>query len=136
LWAETYANYNLAGYSGSKLNEGSFQQPTGATLPASDQYFPSTVAANPTYGELGQGPARIDALRGFGIKSENASLLKNTYFGAEGRFLLQLRVEFYNIFNRHSFSNPNTTLNSPDFGYVTSVSSTPRNGQFGVRFQW
>ena len=136
LWAETYVNYNLSGYSGSRFNGANFQQRVGSTLPASDQYFPSNVAVNPAYGQLGNGPARIDALRGFGIKNENASLLKNTYFGPEGRFLLQLRVEFYNIFNRHSFSNPNTTLNSPNFGYVTSVSSTPRQGQFGVRFQW
>lgn len=136
LWAKTYVNYNLSGYQGSVFNGANFQQPTGSTLPATDQYFPSSVAVNPQYGQLGTGPARIDALRGFGIKSENASLLKNTYFGAEGRFRLQLRVEFYNIFNRHSFSNPNTNLGSPDFGYVTSVSSTPRNGQFGARFEW
>ncbi len=136
LWAETYANYNLSGYSGSMFNKGSFQQPEGSTLPASDQFFPSTIASNPDYGELGTGPARISAIRGFGVESENASLLKNTYFGAEGRYKLQFRVEFYNIFNRHSFDNPNTNLTSPDFGYVTGVSSTPRNGQFGVRFEW
>ncbi len=136
LWAETYVNFNLSGYNGSMFNKGNFQQPTGSTPPAADQFFPKTIASNPAYGQLGTGPARIDALRGFGAENENASLLKNTYFGSEGRYLLQLRVEFYNIFNRHSFSNPNTNLNSPNFGYVTSVNSTPRNGQFGVRFQW
>ncbi len=137
LWAETYVNYSLSGYHGSSFNGAKFQEPTGSNpTPAGDQYFPTTVAANPPYGQLGAGPARIDALRGFGVKSENAGLLKNTYFGPEGRFRLQLRVEFYNIFNRHSFANPNTNLSSPEFGYVTSVSSTPRNGQFGARFEW
>ena len=136
LWAETYVNYNFSGFNGPRFNGANYQQPVGTSLPASDQYFPSTIAANPAYGELGNGPARIDALRGFGIASENASVMKNTYFGAEGRYKLQFRVEFYNIFNRHTFNNPITDLSSPQFGYVTSVNSTPRNGQFGARFEW
>ena len=47
-----------------------------------------------------------------------------------------MRVEFYNLFNRHTFGNPNTDLSSPLFGYVTGVNSAPRTGQFGARFQW
>ena len=82
------------------------------------------------------GPPRLDALRGFGITSENVSLLKNTSFGHEGRYKLQFRVEFYNLFNRHTFANPITDLTSPEFGFVPGVSSTPRNGQFGVRFEF
>lgn len=137
LWAETYVNYNLTGYHGSMFNQGNFQQPTGSNqAPAADQYFPSTVAANPAYGQLGNGPARIDALRGFGIATENVSLMKNTSFGAEGRYKLQLRLEFYNIFNRHTFNQPDTNLSSPTFGYVTGVNSSPRNGQFGARFEF
>ena len=137
LWAETYANFNLSSYNGSQFNKSSFQEPTGSNpAPPQDQFFPKTIATNPAYGELGNGPARISAIRGFGLENENAGLLKNTYFGAEGRYRLQLRLEFYNIFNRHSFNNPDTNLKSPTFGYVTSVNSTPRNGQFGARFEW
>jgi len=137
LWATTYVNYNLAGYNGSRFNADDFQEPTSSNpKPATDLYFPSTIATNPPYGQLGTGPARIDALRGFGLANENASLLKNTAFGSEGRYLLQIRVEFYNICNRHTFNNPDTNLSSPTFGYVTSVNSTPRQGQFGIRFQW
>lgn len=136
-WAATYANYNLAGYGGSKFSGGNFQQPSASNAtPAGNLYFPATVASNPAYGEFGTGPVRIDAVRGFGIKSENVSLLKNTYFGAEKKYKLQFRVEFYNIFNRHSFVNPDTNLSSPTFGYVTGVSSSPRQGQFGARFEW
>ncbi len=137
LWATTYANYNnLQNYFPS-FDSRHFQQPTDTNpTPAADAYFPNTVATNPAYGQLGTGPARVDALRGFGVKSENVSLMKNTYFGSEGRYRLEFRVEFYNIFNRHTFNNPDTTLNSPTFGYVTSVNSTPRQGQFGVRFEF
>jgi Carboxypeptidase regulatory-like domain len=136
-WAATYVNYNLAGYNGPQFNPKNFTPPTASDpAPAQDTYIPKTVAANPTYGDFGTGPARIDALRGFGIKSENASLMKNTFFGPEGRFRLQLRVEFYNIFNRHTFDNPSTDLTSPTFGLITGVNSLPRQGQFGVRFEW
>ncbi len=136
-WAATYVNYNLAGYRGSQFLSGNFIPPTDANpAPAGDLYFPGSVAVNPPYGQLGTGPARIDALRTFGLKSEDASLLKNTYFGPEGKYKFQLRVEFYNIFNRHTFADPDTALNSPTYGYVTGVNSLPRQGQFGVRFEW
>ncbi len=136
LWAATYVNYNLNGYNGSLFNGDKFQQPTGSTPPSADQYFPSTIATNPDFGHFGTGPARIDAIRGFGIANENVSLMKNTAFGSDGRYRLQFRVEFYNIFNRHTFAQPITDLSSPNFGYVTGVSSTPRQGQFGVRFEF
>lgn len=136
-WAATYVNYNLAGYNGSQFDPGKFQQPTASNpTPAGDLYFPKTVAVNPAYGDLGNGPARIDALRGPGIKSENVSLIKNTSFGREGRFRLQIRAEFYNLFNRHNFANPDTNLSSPTFGYITSVNTSPRAGQFGARFEF
>ncbi|MBV9155506.1 MAG: hypothetical protein JO097_04545 [Acidobacteriaceae bacterium] len=147
LWATTYVNYNLTGYNGSQFNAANFTPPTGSDpAPPGDLYFPKTIVVNysskpnqiesPAYGDLGTGPARIDALRGFGVKSEDASLMKNTYFGREGRFRLQLRVEFYNIFNRHTFNNPDTNLTDATFGYVTGVNSLPRQGQFGIRFEW
>ncbi len=136
LWATTYTNYNLQNYFPSFVHR-HFQQPTASDpTPAADLYFPSSIVSNPAYGQLGTGPARVDALRGFGIETENVSLMKDTYFGSEGRYRLQFRVEFYNIFNRHTFNKPDLNLNSPTFGYVTSVNSIPRQGQFGIRFEF
>jgi len=136
-WAATYVSYNLAGYGGRKFNPGNFEQPNSTDpAPAGDLYFPASVATNPAYGQLGSGPARISALRDFGFANEDASLLKYMSFGADGKYKLQFRVEFYNIFNRHGFADPDTNLQSKTFGYVTGVNSTPRNGQFGARFQW
>ena len=136
-WAATYVNYNLSGYNGRQFQPGNFTPPTDANpTPAGDVYFPASVAGNPAYGDLGTGPARIDALRTFGTKSEDVSLMKFTSFGPDGRFKLQLRAEFYNIFNRHSFADPDTNLSSRTFGYVSGVNSLPRQGQFGIRFEW
>ena len=75
-------------------------------------------------------------MRGFGIKNEDVSLAKNFRFGADGRFDLSVRIEFYNLLNRTTFANPNTSVGSPQFGYVTGANSRPRQGQFGARFQW
>ncbi|MBV9301300.1 MAG: TonB-dependent receptor [Acidobacteriaceae bacterium] len=137
LWAATYVNYNLSGYNGSQFHPSQFNPITDTSNPpVGDLYFPKSVAVNPPYGKLGTGPSRIDALRTFGVASEDASLMKNTYFGPEGRFRLQLRVEFYNIFNRHTFADPDTNLKDATFGYVTGVNSLPRQGQFGIRFEW
>ncbi len=136
-WATTYVNYNLAGYHGSQFDGSKFQQPTADNpTPAGNLYFPATIATNPAYGQLGSGPARIDAIRGPGIKSENVSLIKNTAFGRDGRFRLQIRAEFYNVFNRHAFGNPDTNLSSPTFGYITNVQAGQRTGQFGARFEF
>ncbi|MBS1852502.1 MAG: TonB-dependent receptor [Acidobacteria bacterium] len=127
-WQATYVDYDLSGYSGRTFDPGKF--------PTENRYFPTSVASNPDPGQLGTGPARIDQLRGFGTASEDAGLMKRFAMGKDARYQLSLRLEFYNIFNRHGFANPVTDLTSADFGVVTGVSGTPRNGQFGARFQW
>ena len=78
----------------------------------------------------------VDRLRGFGILSEDVSVLRYIRFGSERRYSLAFRIEFYNIFNRHTLADPDTILTSPQFGYVTGVKGSPRQGQFGARFQW
>jgi outer membrane receptor protein involved in Fe transport len=78
----------------------------------------------------------VSALRGFGDAEEDAAFLKYTSFGSEGKYKLSIRVEFYNLLNRHYFDPPNTNIASPQFGYVTGIGGSPRNGQFGARFTW
>ena len=136
-WAATYVNYNLSSYTPPYFTGSAYTPPTAANpTPAGDRYLPATVAVNPTYGQLGTGSVRQDVLRGPGSANEDASLLKYFRFGADGRYALSVRVEFYNIFNRHSFANPITDLNSAQFGYIPGISSSPRQGQFGARFTW
>jgi hypothetical protein len=136
-WGAIYVNYNLGGHKGGSFDPGTFTPPTSANpAPEGNSYFPASMVSNPPDGQLGAGPSRISALRGFGMKSENASLLKYFRFGPGERYALSVRVEFYNLFNRNTFANPNTSLGSSQFGYVTGSNDTPRHGQFGARFQW
>ncbi len=136
-WSAIYVNYNLGNYHGRTFGASNFTPPTsGNPAPTGNLYFPASVVSNPPDGQLGSGPSRIGALRGFGIDSENAGLLKYFRFGQDEKYQLSFRIELYNLFNRNTFANPNTTVGSSQFGYVTGSTDSPRQGQFGARFQW
>jgi hypothetical protein len=97
-------------------------------------YFSPTGFSNPAYGEFGNSGPYVAGLKGFGTASENVAVYKD--FRIKEQMKLQIRAEFFNVFNRHSYDNPNTTISSPYFGDVMSVGGTPRVGQLGARFEW
>jgi hypothetical protein len=101
-----------------------------------DLYFKADIFSDPAPGQMGTALARDGRLRGFGDASEDMSLLKYFSFGDDNQYKLSIRLEMYNIFNRHGFGEPDTNMSSPTFGYVTGVSGNPRQGLLGVRFQW
>jgi hypothetical protein len=91
--------------------------------------------SNPTFGQLGNSPSVFSNWRGWAAPQESASLLKKTHFGSDKRYTMTLRAEFFNLFNRHYWNNPNTSFSSAYFGHVTGVSGN-RTGQLGARFEW
>ena len=73
---------------------------------------------------------------GFGINNWDMSAAKNfgvPFLGEAGR--LQLRFEWFNVFNHTQFVNPNATFNTPTFGLVTSAFD-PRILQIAGRLHW
>jgi hypothetical protein len=48
---------------------------------------------------------------------------------------LQLRAEFFNLFNRVNFNLPNTNFLSGDFGQITSAGD-PRRVQLGAKLHF
>jgi hypothetical protein len=132
-----YPNVNAHGNFSRQFNKGQFSAYSGGkTPPRGDRYFDPTLYSQPASGQLGTGPEVVSANRGFGYADEDATLLKDTTFGPGDKYRLSLRVEFYNVLNRHYYSNPNTDMTSAQFGYTTAVTGNGRNGQFGARFQW
>jgi hypothetical protein len=116
-----------ASFDGADFNPAKLSDPA-------NQYFNPKAFANPAYGELGTGPARLSSLRGFGGAYEDLGIIKDIRFG---RYTAQVKFELINVLNRHYFAEPDTNLGSPTFGHVTSIGGqTPRQGQLGVRFQW
>jgi hypothetical protein len=52
----------------------------------------------------------------------------------EGR--VQLRAEFFNVFNHPQFGDPDNSFNSATFGVISSTSVNPRVGQFALKFSF
>jgi len=141
-WAQLYPNYNVSNFSGASFHQSQYVRPDPVNnpYPAGDFYLPANLASAPANGQLGTGPQRISALRCPGLANENASILKYFSMGSDGQYKLSFRAEFYNLFNRHTWgingcaSPPYSHVGSPTFGMVTGVNSSPRTGQFAVRF--
>ncbi len=115
-----------------------------------------TIVLNPAAWDLvpnGQWAAQTQIIPGFRAArrpSESANLARNFRFGPDGRFALQVRVEFQNVFNRRFLAAPQLgnfatapTLSNgayiAGFGTFGNLSNggafgTPRTGQFIGRF--
>ncbi len=78
-----------------------------------------------TFGNAGR-----NLLDGPGYKNVNFSVVKNT--ALKEHLNLQLRAEFFNLFNTVNFDLPDNFLGSPSFGSIRSAQS-PRRVQFGVK---
>ncbi len=93
-----------------------------------ERWFNTSAFAFPAPGSFGNAGRNI--LDGPGYQNVNVSLLKNTSFSE--RLNLQLRAEFFNLFNHPNFNLPDNFLGSPTFGRITSARD-PRHIQFGVK---
>lgn len=83
------------------------------------------------------GTAGIGIMSGPNTYSWNMGLFKN--FQVTERVNLQLRSEYFNIFNQVNFADPNTNASSGGFGNITSTHSfagDPRIIQFGLKLNF
>jgi hypothetical protein len=85
------------------------------------EWFNTAAFANATAGTWGDSGRNI--LQGPGTKNVDFSLFKNTHL-TEAK-VLQLRAEFFNLFNTPQFNNPGATVGAGTFGKVSSAGSEP-----------
>jgi hypothetical protein len=85
------------------------------------QWFNTAAFANPTPGTWGDSGRNI--LQGPGTKNIDFSFFKNTHLGEAKT--LQLRAEFFNLFNTPQFDNPAATVGTTTFGEVSSAGDEP-----------
>lgn len=102
----------------------------------SNQFVNPTIFSNPPDGQLGNSPVTYGNWHGWGTGNEDVSLTKQFGIGQDGRYKVLLRGEFFNVFNRHHYGNPNLNIGGPYFGQVTNVVGNPRQGQVSARFSW
>jgi outer membrane receptor protein involved in Fe transport len=86
-----------------------------------------TVAANG--GQVGN-EAR-DVIRGPGFARTDLSFFKN--FAVTGTQQVQLRVEFFNLFNQERFGQPGNQIGTPTFGVITTAEDG-RIVQLGIKY--
>jgi hypothetical protein len=109
---------------------------TGIGSDPGSVYFSSAAFTSPAVGTFSPEKYSIqDFLRQWAWFDEDISVVKRFSFGNDGRFHASLRGQFFDAFNRHHWSAPNTDINSPLFGHVTGVSGH-RYGQIGARFEF
>ncbi len=101
-----------------------------------DQYFNAAAFVLPAAGTFGN--VHRNALRGPNLRLVDFSTFKNQQVGHS---TLQFRVEVFNLLNRVNFNPPadprvfNTDGSLvPGSGRITSLATTPRQVQFGVKF--
>ncbi len=84
-----------------------------AILPKSERtelrHFDTTAFAPPTREEFGIGNAPKDIIRGPGLQVWDLTVIKNIPVGKGDTKRLQLRFEFYNLFNHTNFTGVDTT---------------------------
>ncbi len=86
--------------------------------------------------------SRMTTLRGFGYNNQDVSLTKDFSIGEKVK--VELRGEFFNVWNAHFFTNPGSwgsmgfgnDISSPDFGMWDGSVSDPRNGQVALRISF
>jgi hypothetical protein len=94
------------------------------------RWFNTSAFVAPAPFTFGSAPRVLSSPRGPGFASVDLSVIKNITFNTSSS--LQLRAEFFNLFNRVNFNLPNTNFLSGEFGQITSAGE-PRRVQFGVK---
>jgi hypothetical protein len=94
------------------------------------QYFDVNAFVFPGNGVLGNAP-RSPGI-GPGFANFDTSLLKDVHLNEKRYF--QFRSQFYNLFNRANFANPNGSRGNPAFGQISGVRNDGRYIQFTLRF--
>ncbi len=94
-------------------------------------YDTSVFVAGTDYG-YGTDSRTEPNIRADGQKNFDFAAFKNTKFGPDGRFGVEFRGEFFNLFNRTQFNPPNGW--GGQFGQVTGQYNLPRIIQFAGRF--
>ena len=142
LWGDIYPQFNLTGYKGPNSPGKYVQLPLNftGTAPASNFYMPATVASNPAAGYLPPSPTN-SRLRCPGQANENSTLIKNDKVGPDSKYNISVRLDFYNLLNRHYYDiegcgGTRASIGSSTFGEILGVQDNPRIGQFAIRLEF
>jgi Carboxypeptidase regulatory-like domain len=102
--------------------------------PNTDRFLVSSGWTAPAPLSFGNEPRTDPTINGFPFYEEDMSLIKDTTLFKEN--LLRIELEDSNIFNRHTWCNPNTNWSSPSFGQVSGQCDLPRRLELGAKLRF
>jgi hypothetical protein len=105
----------------------------GSFNPATDRFVNPAAFSSPSTFALGTTPTYMDWLRGWGVRSESASINKNLRIVE--RLTMKFGADFQNPFNLVRWANPVTSLTASNFGMVTG-SNPGRRVQLNLSFEF
>jgi hypothetical protein len=105
----------------------------GTFDPATNEYLNIAAFAAPAPFTFGNAPRLFSQYRSFGMEQWDAVLQKS--IPIYERLKLNFKAEFFNILNIVNFGPPNTDINSPAFGQITSAGPS-RTGQISTTLMW
>ena len=104
--------------------------------PAVDTYLNVGAFKDPKPWTFGDAPRNFGNVRGCGYMNENISMFKSFPLYGENT-KLDFGFDLFDAFNRHTWSNPSTNIDSPStFGNIYGTSNGPRLIQAHLRIRW
>lgn len=88
--------------------------------PSYKQWFNPNVFSQPASFVIGNAPRTLTDVNNPSSEDLDLNLAKDTNWGSDGRYKVQLRLEMFNALNHPSLGGPNTTINSGQFGLINS----------------
>jgi hypothetical protein len=105
----------------------------GSFDPATGNYLNIAAFAAPAPFTFGNAPRLFSQYRSFGTRQWDAVLQKS--IPIYERLKLNFKAEFFNVLNIVNFGPPNTDINSPAFGQITTAAPA-RTGQISTTLIW
>ncbi len=134
------------GRSGGSVENAIDKRPANPNAPAPGSYFSnagvdangnllsSSVLQVPAPYTLGTAPRVITSVRQPGTRNTTLSLFKEFPIREQMRF--EFRLEAFNAFNHPHFNGPDSGVDSPTFGQISSLAAPERQVQLALKFYW
>jgi hypothetical protein len=95
------------------------------------QYMNPNAFYEPPNFTFGNATRLLNGCRADGVKNFDWGLYK--FIPIKERLKTEIRMEWYNAFNRPQLANPSTTFNAGGFGAISSQANSPRIIQLGIK---
>jgi len=117
-------------------NDGSSGELQGSAQSRLTRWFNTSDFSRAPAFTFGNSSRTSPDIRIGGISNWDTNFFKNNRFGADQRFNVQFRAEFFNTLNRARFGYPGSNIGQANFGVVSTQINRTRQIQFALKLQF